>query len=108
VLAKKPDAKWKREPEDLVNLVQTQRAILENAARHVKPDGILVYSTCTTEPEENFELIKNFLTDHSEFSIESASPLIDSRIVSADGYIETFPHRNAMDGSFAIRLKKAL
>jgi 16S rRNA (cytosine967-C5)-methyltransferase len=108
VLAKKPDAKWKREPEDLVNLVQTQRAILENAARHVKPDGILVYSTCTTEPEENFELIKNFLTDHSEFSIESARPLIDSRIVSADGYIETFPHRNAMDGSFAIRLKKAL
>ena len=107
VLAKKPDAKWKREPEDLVNLVQTQRAILENAAKHVKPEGILVYSTCTTEPEENFEVIKSFLTDHPEFSIEAAGQFVDSRIVSADGYIETFPHRNAMDGSFAIRLKKA-
>jgi 16S rRNA (cytosine967-C5)-methyltransferase len=107
VLAKKPDAKWKREPEDLVNLVQTQRAILENAAKHVKPEGVLVYSTCTTEPEENFELIKSFLTDHPEFSIEAAGQFVDSRIVSADGYIETFPHRNAMDGSFAIRLKKA-
>ena len=107
VLAKKPDAKWKREPEDLLNLVQTQRAILENASKHVKPEGVLVYSTCTTEPEENYDLIKSFLSDHSEFSIESASQFVDSRIVSADGYIETFPHRNAMDGSFAIRLKKA-
>ncbi len=107
VLSKKPDAKWKREPEDLVNLVQTQRAILENAAKHVKSGGVLVYSTCTTEPEENYDLIKSFLTDHSEFSVEGASQFVDSRIVSADGYIETFPHRNAMDGSFAIRLKKA-
>jgi 16S rRNA (cytosine967-C5)-methyltransferase len=107
VLAKKPDAKWKREPEDLVNLVQTQRAILENAGKHVKPEGVLVYSTCTTEPEENFEVITSFLTDHPEFSIEAAGQFVDSRIVSADGYIETFPHRNAMDGSFAIRLKKA-
>jgi 16S rRNA (cytosine967-C5)-methyltransferase len=107
VLAKKPDAKWKREPEDLINLVQTQRAILENAAKHVKSDGVLVYSTCTTEPEENFEVVKSFLTDHPEFSIQSASEFVDSRIVSPDGYIETFPHRNAMDGSFAIRLKKA-
>jgi len=107
VLSKKPDAKWKREPEDLVNLVQIQRAILENAAKHVKPGGVLVYSTCTTEPEENYDLIKSFLSDQSEFSIESASQFVDSRIVSADGYIETFPHRNAMDGSFAIRLKKA-
>ena len=107
VLAKKPDAKWKREPEDLVNLVQTQRAILENAAKHVKPGGILVYSTCTTEPEENYDLIKSFLAEHSEFSVESAAQFVNSRIVSPDGYIETFPHRNAMDGSFAIRLKKA-
>ena len=107
VLAKKPDAKWKREPEDLINLVQTQRAILENAAKHVKPGGILVYSTCTTEPEENYDLIKSFLAEHSEFSVESAAQFVNSRIVSPDGYIETFPHRNAMDGSFAIRLKKA-
>jgi 16S rRNA (cytosine967-C5)-methyltransferase len=107
VLAKKPDAKWKREPEDLINLVLTQRAILENAAKHVKSGGVLVYSTCTTEPEENYDVIKSFLTDHSEFSIEPAGQYVDSRIVSADGYIETFPHRNAMDGSFAIRLKKA-
>jgi 16S rRNA (cytosine967-C5)-methyltransferase len=107
VLAKKPDAKWKREPEDLVRLVQTQRAILENAAKHVKPDGVLVYSTCTTEPEENISLIHNFLAEHTEFSIENASKFVDSRLVTPEGFLETFPHRHLMDGSFAIRLKKS-
>ena len=107
VLAKKPDAKWKREPEDLTRLVQSQRAILENAAKHVKPGGILVYSTCTTEPEENFDVVKSFLGDHPEFVVENASQFIDSRLVTSDGYVETFPHRHSMDGSFAIRLKKS-
>lgn len=107
VLAKKPDAKWKREPEDLIKLVQSQRAILENAAKHVKPGGVLVYSTCTTEPEENFSLMTSFLFDHPEFVVENASQFVKPVIVAADGYIETFPHRHAMDGSFSIRLKKA-
>ncbi len=106
VLAKKPDAKWKREPEDLVRLVQTQRAILENAARHVKPGGILVYSTCTTEPEENFSLVTNFLAEHSEFVIDNASQFANPQIVTSDGYVETFPHRHGMDGSFSVRLKR--
>ncbi len=107
VLAKKPDAKWKREPEDLIRLVQTQKAILENAAKHVKPGGVLVYSTCTMEPEENYSAVTNFLAEHSEFAVENASQFADPRIVAPEGYVETFPHRHAMDGSFAIRLKKS-
>jgi len=107
VLSKKPDAKWKREPEDLLRLVQIQKAILENAARHVKPGGVLVYSTCTTEPEENYSLITNFLAEHAEFAIENASLFTNPKIVTPEGYVETFPHRHAMDGAFAIRLKKS-
>ncbi len=107
VLAKKPDAKWKREPEDLVRLVQTQRAILENAAKHVKPDGVLVYSTCTTEPEENISLIHSFLADHPEFAVENAGKFVDQRLVTPDGTVETFPHLHLMDGSFAVRMKKS-
>jgi 16S rRNA (cytosine967-C5)-methyltransferase len=107
VLAKKPDAKWKREPEDLIRLVQNQRAILENATKHVKPEGVLVYSTCTTEPEENFSLINNLLADHPEFTIENANQFVKPSLVTPEGYVETFPHRHAMDGSFAIRLRKA-
>ena len=108
VLSKKPDAKWKREPEDLVKLVQTQRAILENAAKHVKPGGVLVYSTCTTEPEENYSLVTNFLASHEEFAIDNASQFVNPKLVTNEGFIETFPHRHAMDGSFAIRMKKSV
>jgi len=106
VLSKKPDAKWKREPEDFAKLTEIQGGILENSARLVKPNGILVYSTCTTEPEENFLLVKSFLSSHPEFVIENANQFVDQRIVTSDGYVETLPHRDGMDGSFAIRLKK--
>jgi 16S rRNA (cytosine967-C5)-methyltransferase len=107
VLAKKPDSKWKREPEDLRKLVEIQRGILENAVNHVKPGGILVYSTCTTEPEENTSVVKDFISAHSEFIIENASQFVNPRVVSPEGTIETFPHKHAMDGSFAVRLRKS-
>ncbi len=106
VLSKKPDAKWKREPEDLDDLCQLQGKIMDNAASLVKPGGILVYSTCTTEPEENILLIRKFLENHSEFSIDPAGPFVDPQLVHADGFVETFPHRHGMDGSFSVRLKK--
>jgi 16S rRNA (cytosine967-C5)-methyltransferase len=107
VLAKKPDAKWKREPEDLVRLVLLQASILENAMAHVKPGGVLVYSTCTTEPEENMMLVKSALATHPEFTIENAGQFVKPEVVHQDGYIETFPNKHGMDGAFAIRLKKS-
>lgn len=107
VLCKKPDAKWKREPSDIEHLVDIQRGILENAASLVKPGGVLVYSTCTTEPEENIGLVRDFLSRHPEFTIDPAQQLIHAELVHPDGYVETFPHKHGMDGSFAIRLKKS-
>jgi 16S rRNA (cytosine967-C5)-methyltransferase len=106
VLSKKPDAKWKREFLDLVSLVTIQNGILENAATIVKPGGVLVYSTCTIEPEENLDLIKAFLGRHPEFTIENASSFVPSSVVTPEGTIETMPHRHGMDGSFAVRLRK--
>jgi 16S rRNA (cytosine967-C5)-methyltransferase len=107
VLSKKPDSKWRREVEDLDALCSLQGKILDNAATMVKPGGIMVYSTCTTEPEENLGVVRSFLERHSEFAVDPAATLIDSRLVHTDGYVETFPHRHAMDGSFSIRLKKS-
>lgn len=107
VLAKKPDAKWKREPEDIVRLVALQNSILSHAATLVKPGGVLVYSTCTLEPEENIDLVRSFLSAHPEFSLEPAGAFVNPQVVHADGYVETFPHRQGMDGSFAVRLKRS-
>jgi 16S rRNA (cytosine967-C5)-methyltransferase len=107
VLRKKPDVKWKREPEDVVRMSKIQLHLLENASRLVKPGGILVYSTCTTEPEENSSLIKLFLGKHPEFSVDDASRFVNKSVVTNNGWIETFPHIHHIDGSFAVRLEKS-
>jgi 16S rRNA (cytosine967-C5)-methyltransferase len=106
VLAKKPDIKWKRDSADLITLGRIQMDLLENAARLLKPGGVLVYSTCTMEPEENQDIVKSFLAKHPEFVLEDAQQFVGRDLVGSEGYIETFPHRHGMDGSFAARLVK--
>ena len=106
VLAKKPDIKWKRDASDLIKLSHLQKELLENASRLVKPGGVLVYCTCTTEPEENQEIVKKFLARHPEFRLDNARQFVSGDLVSDDGFVETLPHRHGMDGSFAARLVK--
>ena len=103
-LAKKPDMKWKRETSDIIKLSALQANLMDNAASLVRPGGVLVYSTCTTEPEENRLLVRAFLDRHPEFSLEDARMLISSDLVNDEGFIETLPHKHGMDGSFAARL----
>ncbi len=107
VLPKKPDIKWKRDLLDIHKLAAMQIQLLENASKLVKPGGVLVYSTCTTEPEENQEIIKQFLVAHPEYTVDNAKQFVNHDLVSDEGYVETFPHRHAMDGSFAVRMVRA-
>jgi len=107
VITKKPDIKLKRELEDIQKLQKLQIELINASAKYLKPGGVMVYSTCTTEPEENFEVIKAFLEKNPEFKIDSAERFVkNKKIVNAEGYIETFPFRNFIDGSFSIRLVK--
>lgn len=106
VLQKKPDIKWQRELSDIKNLVKTQIELLETASKLVKTGGVVVYSTCTIEPEENIEVVKSFLERHPEFEIDDARKYLPSDVVTDGGYMETFPHKHDMDGGFAIRLIK--
>jgi len=106
VIRKKPDSKWKREPEDISKLNTIQTAILDNAAKLLRRDGILVYSTCTMETMENQDVVNQFLNRHSEFILEKADQFIDKSLVNKDGFVETFPHRHDLDGSFAARMRK--
>ena len=106
VLSKKPDAKWQRDADDIPKLVSLQKSLMENAAKLVKSGGVLVYSTCTIEPDENIGLIKEFLERHPEFSIESGSNSIHKDLIGNLGHVETFRHKHGMDGSFSVRLRK--
>lgn len=106
VLSKKPDIKIKRDIENIRELAKLQTELLRHAATLIKPNGAIVYSTCTTEPEENMEIVKIFLDAHPEFKIDDAKNYVNAEVVNEFGAIETFPHRHGIDGSFAVRFIK--
>jgi 16S rRNA (cytosine967-C5)-methyltransferase len=101
-LARKPDIKWKRDKDDIPLIVNTQKEILEKANLLVKPGGILVYSTCTIEPEENEKIVMAFIELHPEYEIDPADKYLPGAVCS-NGFMQTFPHLHGMDGAFAAR-----
>ncbi len=107
-LSKKPDIKWKQDPLQIENMNRLQYEILLNASRMVKPNGILVYSTCSIEPEENSVIVEKFLESNTNFVLENADAFVDPSVVSDKGYIETYPHIHNTDGSFAARMKRII
>jgi len=102
-ISKKIDIKWKREPEDIPILVNLQRQIIDNAVKLVKIGGVLLYSTCTIEPEENDDNIKYILEKYPNYELDPAEKYIDQELCR-DGYYSTLPHVNGIDGAFAARL----
>jgi 16S rRNA (cytosine967-C5)-methyltransferase len=103
-LSKKPDIKWKKDVFDLKKMSAIQIKLLEKASSLVKPGGILVYSTCSIEPEENFEIVKQFLLNHANFKLESAKGKFTDDVVDENGCIQTLPQKHQMDGAFAAKL----
>lgn len=105
-LCKKPDVKWKKDLLDIRRMTELQYHLLEKAGTLLKPGGVMVYSTCSIEPEENWQIVNKFLSEHSEFKLENAAGLFPAEIVDPNGCIQTFPHSHQMDGAFAARLVK--
>ncbi|MBK7229698.1 MAG: 16S rRNA (cytosine(967)-C(5))-methyltransferase RsmB [Ignavibacteriales bacterium] len=103
-LSKKPDIKWKKDIFDLRRMSDMQFKLLSKAATLVKKDGVVVYSTCSIEPEENFEIVKKFLESHPNFKFESAKSKVSDNLVDENGCIQTYPHKHLMDGAFAAKL----
>jgi len=102
-----PDARWRLKVSDLAMLGALQRAIIRAAARTVKPGGLLVYSTCSLEPEENDAQIESFLDDHPEWSLEPPpSGTVPDTVLDA-GRLRVLPQRHGIDGAFAARLRRA-
>ena len=85
VLAKRADSRWKKNPVDIKKLSELQYGILENAAQSLKPEGKIVYSTCTLEPEENWGVVKKFLEQNRDFANIKVDGTIPESMIDDQG-----------------------
>jgi len=109
IIRKKPDIKWARVEEDKKDIIELQMGILAAASKYVKPGGVLVYSTCTIEPDENEEVVNNFLKTHPEFKPADISGAIPEKLMkqtAKDGYVQLYPNVDGVDGFFISKLIK--
>ena len=107
VLGRRADARWSKESEDITGLCKIQRKILEEAAQLVVPGGTLIYSTCTIAPEENQEMVEQFLQDHPEYMLDET--LTDCWLdvdKGETGYVQFLPFEDDMDGFFIARMMR--
>lgn len=105
VLRRKPDARWRKSPVMLRELPELQLQILNSAACCVKAAGILVYSTCTTEPEENTQVVDAFLRSHPEFVLERTGDYLP-QLHGDQETVQLWPQRDQVDGFFIARMKR--
>ncbi len=112
IIRRHPDIKWLRTEKDFLEVPSRQLRLLKGLAPHLKRGGVLVYATCSLEPEENEQVIEAFLKEHPEFELENPEKVLRKHcgdIVSEiiEGfYLKTYPHRQNLDGFTAIRLRK--
>jgi 16S rRNA (cytosine967-C5)-methyltransferase len=103
IIRRKPEIKYK-EKADLKELPSIQSKILKNASKYVKINGVLVYSTCTIQDNENIDIINAFLKENDNFKLVP----IDAVNVDVDnqdkGYLKIYPHIHGMDGFFIAKL----
>ena len=89
-MRRRVDLRWRISPVEISRLRQTQLELLKNAGAKLKPGGVLIYSTCSLEPEENSSVVKEFLATHTSFKLESERELL--------------PFADGVDGAFVARL----
>jgi 16S rRNA (cytosine967-C5)-methyltransferase len=93
-----PEIRWHLKETDFAGLAEKQLKILSKAAKMVKTGGSLIYSTCSLEPEENENVVEEFLRQNNEF--RSINVKLPDRFLSVKGFARTFPHRDQTDGFF--------
>jgi 16S rRNA (cytosine967-C5)-methyltransferase len=104
-LQRRPDARWRLRPDSVGELASLQRDMLDAAADTVASGGLLIYSTCSLELEENELRIEAFLAARPDFRVE-ATDAVPSRWLDARGHLSVTPQEGGFDGAFAARLRR--
>ena len=92
--------------DDILEMHLLQRKILWASTSYIDTGGVIIYSTCSVEPEENWMVIDAFLRSHSNFSIDNAKNYVPEEYVDEKGALFTYPPEHKIDGGFGIRLRK--
>jgi 16S rRNA (cytosine967-C5)-methyltransferase len=103
VFARHPDARWRVRPEAIERLAAQAARLLTAAAGRVAPGGLLCFSTCSLEPEENEMQIDAFLAADGRFRREPGPA--PTELLSPAGDLVILPQRHGMDGAYAARLR---
>jgi 16S rRNA (cytosine967-C5)-methyltransferase len=108
-----PEIRWRRRESELAALASAQRRMLANAAAAVRSGGRLVYATCSSEPDENEDVVTAFLREHEEFQAldarESGTPPGRVRAVIDDaGHLRTYPHIHRLEAFFAASMQRRI
>ncbi|MEX2111068.1 MAG: 16S rRNA (cytosine(967)-C(5))-methyltransferase RsmB [Gemmatimonadaceae bacterium] len=101
-----PDARWRLKVSDIAVMAALQKAVFKTAAAVVRVGGLLIYSTCSLEPEENDEQVYAFLAANSGWKLEPPPDDAVPNDVLDDGKLRVLPQRHGSDGAFAARLRR--
>jgi 16S rRNA (cytosine967-C5)-methyltransferase len=105
VLARRADARWRKQESLLAEMPRLQLELLEAGAARLRKGGVLVYSACSFEPEETWALVERFLARRPELALEDAGGWLPAAAVER-GCLLTLPHRHGCDGAFAARMRR--
>ena len=106
IIRKKPEIKWNKSRNDLREIIPIQRDIMENAWQYLKTGGIMIYSTCTLNQEENEENIDWFVSRHKDCTVKKIFiGKQDNLMYNKNGSLTILPNEN-MDGFFVAKLEK--
>ena len=92
VMRRRVDLRWRLQAEEIARLAKVQSQLLTAAGEFVKPGGVLAYSTCSLEPEENERIVEQFQESHPKFTLDTTRSI--------------FPPRDKMDGAFVARFRR--
>ncbi len=106
VMHRHPEARWLKSERDIQQCTVLQAELLDRVAPFIVPQGVLVYATCSLEPEENQLQIEDFLRKQPNFILEKPYDPVKETFIDDNGYLFITPHEHAGDGMFAARLKK--
>ncbi|GGF35732.1 rRNA cytosine-C5-methyltransferase [Marmoricola endophyticus] len=109
-LRRRPEARWRRTPDDLSALVPLQRALLESALDSTRPGGVVAYATCSPVVEETAGVVREVLAGRDDVDLADAVPLVpeavDAAGVHLPGTVQLWPHRHGTDAMFLAVLRR--